>query len=60
MVSALGLKLVHSDVVRMAVRLTGAVFVAFAAKLAFSRQMSAMGRLPACRFDPLPITSGKT
>ena len=43
MVSALGLKLVHPDVVRMTVRLTDAVFVAFAAKLAFSRQMFATG-----------------
>lgn len=43
MVSALGLKLVPPDVVRMTVRLTGAVFDVFAAKLAFSRQMSAMG-----------------
>ena len=39
----LGLKLVHPDVVHMTVRLTVAVFVAFAAKLAFSRQMSATG-----------------
>lgn len=43
MVSAPGLKRVHPDVVHMTVRLTGAVFVAFAAKLAFSRQMSATG-----------------
>jgi hypothetical protein len=39
----LRLKLVHPDAVRKTVRLTGAVFVAFAAKLGFSRQMSATG-----------------
>lgn len=43
MVSALELKLVHPNVVRMTVRLTGEVVVAFAAKPAFSRQMSATG-----------------
>src|SRR5262245_13898659 len=43
MVSALGLKLVHPDVVHVTGRLTGAIFIAFAAKLAFSRQMSATG-----------------
>ncbi|MEO7569749.1 MAG: hypothetical protein ABIT16_08780 [Croceibacterium sp.] len=39
----LGLKLVPPDVFRMTVSLAGEVFVAFAAKLAFSRQMSAKG-----------------
>lgn len=39
----LGLKLVHPYVVHTRVGLTGAVFVAFAAELDFSRQMSATG-----------------
>ena len=43
MVSALGLKLGYPDVVRMTVRRTGAVFVAFASKLAFSRQWVVSG-----------------
>jgi hypothetical protein len=58
MVSALGLKRVHPDVVHVTVGLTGAVLVAFAAKLAFSRQMSACGHSLPFRISALASATG--
>jgi len=53
MVFALGLKFVHPGVASMTVRLTDALFVVLAAKLAFCGQMSAMAPVPSGRFQSI-------